>query len=593
MNSVQARIRTIGLLGLAILGVALLHSISAEEKALPASAAVPECQDGKDNDNDGDIDFPEDRNCDSSTDNYEGPQTSGLVLSVTDKKDKVEAGGNLVYTINLTTTHAHLNDIDVRFYLPEYANLVSASANGHVHGGVVDWRFISVDPTRSTQLFVTLEIEDGAKTGDIIVAEVRAAGEVAKDSTTIHTETIPLSNKIKLSVTDGLVYADPEEVLVYRILVTNREHVKQTVNVRSQIPAQFVLHEITGEHRKNGREIEWNNLKLEPKEVRELIVTGHVERDVPDHYSLVYKVTSGTQIAKDTTTIGTQKVIARDLEVSLTDNYKTTTNGQLLTYEALLRNHTNTLMTNVSAKANLPQYTEFVDAKEGGYWTGSSIMWKNLTVSPNGQRVLHYTLRVRSDAPLGSSIRAGISAKGHEAYDITDVSTRRSGNPIAIERRPLLSKVADRTEVRPGDTVAFTLSLRNTTDAPFYDVTVEDKFNGKGLRVVPGTEAGGITSKGKTIWNVPVLQPGEEWTVQYRMQVHPQAPHGTYFTNVVSANGKGLESIALTDRVRTSRIGVVTQLPKSGVSLDLLFLLTTGLLGAAPAGLGVRRKIFV
>ena len=403
-----------------------------------------------------------------------------------------------------------------------------------------------------------------------------------------------VKNRVRISVTDGQTFADPQDVLTYRILVTNRENIPRSIDVRAQTPSQFIIHEITGPHRKDGRKIEWYNLEFEPQETREFFVTGHVERSVPEYFPMRFTVSSGQERAVDTTTISAEGKDYGSLVVSLSNGQQSARPGQILEYVVVLENTSSTLLTNMEVQASLPPYTEFVDAVDGGEWLGGGIFWEGLTVSPLGRRMLHYVVRVRSDAPLGGTIRAGVNVMGRtEAYDNTNIATVATGTPdSAAGRDAVLRKQADRREVRPGDTVLFTVMLRNTTDRAFRNVTITDQFDAQYLRLAE-TVPGAQMSAGSIMWNIGTLEPGGEWMVRYRMQVHPQAPHSLQIKNAVTATGEGMETVSLTERIVTGTVGVITSMPKSGASLDALFLLLAGLLSIATAGAQARRQAMV
>ncbi|MDD3896733.1 MAG: hypothetical protein PHU04_02710 [Candidatus Peribacteraceae bacterium] len=583
MTTARERIRTIGILCIILAGIALLHALSAANTGTPAQALAVECSDGIDNDGDGDVDFPDDTNCDSPDDNFEGPTQSGIRLTLTDGKETAAPGDNLTYSILLSTTGLDPQVVDVRFTMPEYVTLISASDLGFVQGTFIHWPQVTVFPQNPRKLSINVHVNPTAKDGDALSARVAAIGTEATDTTTIAEETVPASNWTTISVTDGKTVTAPEEILTYRIVVTNRETIKRDITVRAQVPTTFVLHEVTGNHRKSSQSIVWDSLEFGPKETREFFVTGHVDRNVADNYALTFSVSTGKYVVKDTTTIRRQgKDVIDALRISLNDDQQIATNGQILEYEVRLENPTNKLVTNLEVNAGLPNYTEFVDAMEGGEWTGSSVFWKGLTVSPFGSRILHFAVRVRSDAPLGAAIRAGAVAMGQEAYDVTEVGTTRIGmrNVQAPSKALPFQKRADSSEVRPGGTVGFTITLKNTTSHPMRNITIQDKFDAQALRMLESTKNTTDVRNGIATWNIAELQPGQSWSVQYRMQVNPSVAHGVRLTNVATVSGEGLEELSLTERVQTVHIGVLTKLPKSGASLDLLFLLFTGIFGA-------------
>ena len=58
----------------------------------------------------------------------------------------------------------------------------------------------------------------------------------------------------------------------------------------------------------------------------------------------------------------------------------------------------------------------------------------------------------------------------------------------------------------------------------------------------------------------------------------------------MSVSGDGFESLSLSERVYTSSLGIITDLPKTGAGIGGLFLALTGLIGA---GASVAQKKFV
>ncbi len=152
----------------------------------------------------------------------------------------------------------------------------------------------------------------------------------------------------------------------------------------------------------------------------------------------------------------------------------------------------------------------------------------------------------------------------------------------------LLRKTADRSEVQPGDTLNYTIYLRNNTNSAIRNVVVQDRMDLKYMQVLGSTY--GSMDAGRMEWNIPVLPAGEEWSVQYTVQVSPHVPHGITMNNVVSVSGEGLETTSLTERVQTGSTGVVTSLPPTGVGIGGLFLALTSLLGLMPTAL-LRRRL--
>ena len=222
-------------------------------------------------------------------------------------------------------------------------------------------------------------------------------------------------------------------------------------------------------------------------------------------------------------------------------------------------------------------------------WTGNGIRWDNLTVSPKGTRVVHLKLRVRSDAPIGTAIQFVVNVKGHQGVDITEVGSDSDVRPAEVANATImLRKSADRSEVRPGDTITYTVYIRNSTANPINRLIVEDRLDQRYMQVIGGDA--GMMQGDRIVWTIPILAPGQDWSVRYTVRVNDRTPHGEALLNVVSVTGEGMEEISLTERVFTARINVVSKLPPSGAPLDLLFLLTSSVAALAPT-MAMRKKL--
>ena len=181
-----------------------------------------ECADGIDNDHDGFVDYPQDEGCESLHDTLEGPYGQAVFMTLTDGKEMVEAGGKLVYALNLSTDRHSEQLADIRLLLPHQTNLVSSSDGGSREGQWIVWRNVSVYPGQHLLLTVEVSLDPRAEDGLLVVAEARVNGEIATDTTRVVEHTRPLDfSHIAVTVTDGKVFALPDEVLRYRVTVHN------------------------------------------------------------------------------------------------------------------------------------------------------------------------------------------------------------------------------------------------------------------------------------------------------------------------------------------------------------------------------------
>lgn len=606
MPSPCCRVKTISLLSAAALVVGLAHTVLVAPLGEEVIAASTECADGVDNDFDGKIDYPQDSQCLSLHDQSEGPTGKGLFLDVTDGLKTVKASGHMTYTISLTTDRDETKNVDVQFFIPHQTNLISSSNGGDLVGDYLVWRNVSVYPGQTRKLYVNVNVKPRAQQDLLVVAKTYAEGEEATDITRIEGAEGDLASQqvpsLRISVSDGKAYAEPNEQLTYKIVVDNTSGPSRTFRLRTDLSVFLTYVNATEEPRVDRSVVEWLSQQIEAGEVREYYLTTKVDREAPQNVAVQLKVSSNESIARDTTTIYTG-TLGSVLTASVSDGLDSARAGELVNYAIAVRNNSNKLATEVDANMALPTYMEFVSATEGGQWTGTNVRWAGLTVSPYGGRTLSVTARIRSDAPLGSRLRASAEVKGTIAVDTTHVATERiaGGGGIAMgggarvdapymptSRAPvLLRKVADRSEVRPGDTVSYSLYLKNNTSQSFSNVIVQDRMDMQYMQVL-GSEYGQAESD-RLSWRIPSLSPGEEWTVRYTVRVAGHAPQGIALNNVVSVSGDGIETFSLNERVLTSSMNVITDLPPTGAGFGSIFVGLSGVLSLLPAGLQRRR----
>lgn len=584
------RLRILAVLSAGSMLVVTLHSALVGVPAESAGAVFTECADGIDNDVDGLIDYPQDPQCLSLHDDSEGPTGKGLFLTLSDGLETVRPGGNITYTIALKTERKEIKEVDVHFQMPHQTNLISASGGGYQEGEMIVWKNVSVFPANTTKLYVNVSVSPHAKNDLLVVAQAISEGEKGTDTTRVVEDLITTGGKrlLNVSITDGKKYAQPGELLNYTISVRNPGNNEDTFTLRFEIPTDTEVEYVSDTHIKNRQAIVWEDQKIGPDHARDYKVSVRILNKVSDFYNIRARASVGAGTATDTTTVHTG-TLPNALIVSTTDGLTQAAPGTLVTYNVIVENTTDQLATEVDVNNMLPNYMEFVDASEGGYWTGKNVRWTGLTVSPFGTRSLRVTGRVRSDAPIGNRLRNSVTVKGYESVDYTDIGQTIAGRGVQEEQQDVLvMKTADKSEVRPGETVVYTVKITNITDHPLTGIVVDDRMNSDFVRIISSDE--GQTDGSSIRWNVGTLAPGEQWKVRYTVRIDERAPHGIEIPNIVTVSGDGMETLALTQRIFTSHIEVISNLPPTGAAFDAIFLAFTAIAGAAQT-LAQRRKL--
>ncbi|MEI8230330.1 MAG: hypothetical protein WCG83_04275 [Candidatus Peregrinibacteria bacterium] len=515
-----------------------------------------------------------------------------LFLTLSHSPDKVNGGDHVSYVIALRSTNPIVGAYTINLTLPSGVAARIASDGGIITGTTVRWSGIAVSSTSERRLFVEVDTDLAIATNEVLTATVTAGAEKASDSFTIAYNPNALNlSPLKVTVSNGVDFAAPTDSLRYIITVGNPTSGDRTFTLSAQMPTYFSLLAATGRFTNDTNTLSWRNELIRAGESVTYEVTGTIFRDAPEFYAMVFSVNIDGHIANDTTIIKKKDIIA-DFDVSLSDGQENAAPGSLLTYQVRLTNNEDALASELPVTVAFPTYLEFVSAENGGVWTGNSIRWSNVTVSPHGARALTFAAHVRTDAPIGSVLRTSAESNGLVGVDTTVVDTGVQTPVVAAPvtgPTALLRKVADRSEVRPGDTVGYTVMLRNSSDHPFQNVRIEDRFDPSLMTVVGGER--GQMQNNTLVWTVPTIAPGETWKVRYVVRISENAPHGSTIDNVVSASGEGLETISLTERVTTTQLDVVRRMPPTGAAFDQIFLVLAGSLSVAQTFLFKKRRL--
>jgi uncharacterized repeat protein (TIGR01451 family) len=462
---------------------------------------------------------------------------------------------------------------------------------------MVTWTNVSVYKNVTRTLTVNVNVRPDASIGQYIIGRAIVEGVEATDTTLVENYAPVANDTWDLSLTDNKDYIMPGEVLTYVARVRNTASDTRTTDVRAAMPYVTNFLSASEGGKRDNFNVTWKNVSFAPNETKTFTFSVLVDRDAVDRSGIRARVYAGTLSAGDTTTI--RIGLPYDaVSATISDGRNTVSAGQNLTYNIRVTNASDVVGTNVAVDAGIPTYGQFVSASNGGITDGTNVRWIIVQMAPRETRTLSYTVRVRSDAPLNTVMTASAVADGVQgkiSYDYTTVvanSTESSNYPgnTSQSENVLFRKTADRAEAVPGGSIRYTLFVRNTLDHAITDAVITDRYDSNYLRFVRADdESGLVKTPGVLRWTVPTLQPGQTWSTSYVLSISDTAPNGLELDNIATISGSDLDSISLTERVRTSKAGVINEFPQTGAGMDAAFALIMGALALAPAGL--QRKL--
>ncbi len=549
-----------------------------------------ECSDGLDNDRSGKTDYPQDEACSSLDDDYEGVNTSGNFITVTDERESVAPGGSMVYVLTLKQQRQDTRNVNVSFHVPNQANIVSASDGGDAHPNSVTWTNVSVQKNVTRTLTVNVNVKPDAVPGQYMVARALVEGAETTDTTLISSDVQTDGSQFALTLSDGREFIWPGEQATYTVRIKNQSEKSQTTDVRLALPYDSYFISASDDGRRDSYNVTWKAVTLEPNASKTFTATVQTDPTTNDKVLLRAKAYAGAVIAIDQT-VARKGLPYNSISTSITDNRKTAEIGQVLNYTVKVTNNSTQVATSVPVSASFPIYGEFVGATEGGYWDGTNVRWLVLQIAPKDTRTLVYSVRVRADAPMESVLTASASADNSVSRDTTKVVLQSNENGL-IENTVLFRKTSDRGEAVPGGKIRYRLYIQNTLDHVISDASIVDRFDGKYLAIESFENAQNLVSRtdAQMVWAVPVLKPGESWQTSYVLSVSENTPSGMELDNVATLRGADVDGLSLTERVRTNQAGVLTDFPETGAGMDTLLAM---MLGFVSMGAAAMQKKFI
>ncbi len=258
--------------------------------------------------------------------------------------------------------------------------------------------------------------------------------------------------------------------------------------------------------------------------------------------------------------------------------------GDQLRYTIVLRNDGNSAADNVVVSDPIDPNVDFVSATAGGVFdTATRLVSWNSTTTPaltrlgvGGGNAVTLTFVVRLKTPLQNGVQ--ICNQGRVSSDEIGTAqlTDNPATPVAgdttcvtVVSAPDLSSasktVIDQNggDLRPGDTLTWTITLTNTGNEAAQNVTVVDQIDPTRLTTItPGQ--GGLFAGGTITWSAATtpalasLAPNASVTLTFSSVVVKPLPNGTMISNQAAINASNLPAPVVTDNPATPAVDDAT-----------------------------------
>ena len=251
-----------------------------------------------------------------------------------------------------------------------------------------------------------------------------------------------------------------------------------------------------------------------------------------------------------------------DLDVEITVDDSSVEPGDEVEFEVTVINDGNESC-EVTLRAELDNDLRFLFASSGGDDESNDlVLWRNLVIDEDDERTVRLEARVDRNADDGDTLEVEASIPGSD--DTAEVRVNDSGGTTGgssssapTDARISISKSADRSTAQPGDTVSYTLTLRNTGDRAATNVIVEDQFNAGQLSILD--PAGGSVSGNGLRWTFDRIEANTTRTLRYTARISTSMRHGDVVQNNVTVTGGASAS-------DSNLVRIVQQLPQTGIT---------------------------
>ena len=481
-----------------------------------------------------------------------------LSISKTDNRSTVENGETLNYIITITNNSSiDANSVEIKDTLPNDTTYVSSSNGGSANGHIITWDQVSISANSSVQLSVNASVNSNTSNGTILLNTVQiVGGNSATDSPTVTSNT---TNDVTIDITDQTDPVRPSDVFCYSIRVTNLNSnpvVDATVTQTLDSQTSYTSSTDGGSH--SSGLITWDNVDISGTGTKTLNSCVRVDSNADDDdilnsnaYILSKSDSETTRVDDDDDDEGECRI------VSIEDDPDPVEPGEIFEYTIKIRNESND-DEEYTITAFLDSDTTYLSSSHGGDDVSRrEIEWDDFDIDSDDTETVRITVRMDNDIEEDETVRIRVTCEDDNETETTRVEGGGTSDGDAHLR---VDKSANRDEAKPGDTVFYTITVRNDSDEAARNVTVSDRFTAGSISI---EDNGNGSSVGNGInWRIPILNVNDSRTFTYKVKVGRDMKHGQLIINTVRVSSSDLDR----DATDTEEVRVITDLPQTGIS---------------------------
>lgn len=375
-------------------------------------------------DRDGDDDDEDDDDTDSDDD-------LKLTLSVSDTSP--DAGDRVTFRIKLENeSNDDMDDIEVVAELDDDMEYISSSDDGEEDDDEVEWDDIEVEEDETKTLLLTVEIDDGADEDDTLRLRVQSKNGktlTVTKSIKVDEDDDDDDGELNITITDSPDPVKEGDTIAYTIKLENDDDDDIRADVRAILDedTDFVSASDGGDESRD--EVEWDNIRIGEDETVTLTLRVKVKGSAKDGQDLELKVEANEEEETEKTEVEDEDDdddndndgSDEDVTVTITDSEDPAEEGDSVTYRITIENNENHDV-ELDVNALLDDDMSFLSATHDGDPEGDDeVTWDNIKIDEDEERVLSLTVRVKSSANDGDTLRLEVEAGDDEDTETTKI----------------------------------------------------------------------------------------------------------------------------------------------------------------------------
>ncbi|MBK1439314.1 DUF11 domain-containing protein [Parapedobacter sp. ISTM3] len=465
--------------------------------------------------------------------------TSEKTVADADNDGLAQAGEQLTYTIAISSTYDRDISVNIADQMPAHTVYVSNATNGIYDAAAneITWDDLVIPAGTSITVSFVVEVAENLTGVSMIENTAVITSDVMEtpQTPTATIDTDPVKSFSSVKTADKSEVKAGEE-LTYTIRVTNTGDADYTgIVVTDAIPANTTYKEgsASAGATLSGSTLSWT-LDVPFGASREVRFTVVVAEDLTGVGSIrnAARVTGDDPETPEEPEVETPTDPVKSFSSVKTADKSEVKAGEELTYTIRVTNTGDADYTGIVVTDAIPANTIYKEgsASAGATLSGSTLSW-TLDVPFGASREVRFTVVVAEDLTGVGSIRNAARVTGDDPETPEEPEVETPTDPVKSFSSV---KTADKSEVKAGEELTYTIRVTNTGDADYTGIVVTDAIPANTI-YKEGSASAGATLSGSTL----------SWT----LDVPFGASREVRFTVVVAEDLTGVGSIRNVARV--------------------------------------------